>query len=389
MLGFYLTGLLGRVPMGMVGLLVVLVVAQSTGGFAVAGAASGALAVGFGVISPFRARLVDRRGARSVLLSSGLAHALSLTLLWPLARMDATPVVLVGVALLIGATLPPTGAVMRSAWSAMVPDGPRRHAAHTAESLAVQSTLLVGPVIVAAATLTVGAGWGLLCCAGLTLSTSLALGLSSRLAAALPSRSAPETGPGRAVGALRVRALLLVLPSGFWLFAAVNAVEITAAAQAVAASAAWAAGWLIAGFGVGGLIGGVAWGWRVWPGRVPVQAVAILVPFGAMLAVLAVGLPLPVVGILLFAAGATFPPVMTAQFSVLDAVMPRELLTESFGWLNAARQAGTAVAGAAAGLAVDAFGPPGGWLVGAGCAVLAIATSAILPAPESSDGVED
>jgi predicted MFS family arabinose efflux permease len=141
-------------------------------------------------------------------------------------------------------------------------------------------------------------------------------------------------------------------------------------------SAAWAAGWLIAGFAIGGIGGGVAWGWRAWPGRPSFQLVAMHAFFAVMVGLLVFELPLPAVAALMFVAGVVAPPAMTAQVSVLDAAVPRTVLTESFGWLTSARQAGSAAAAALAGAAIDALGPRGGWLVALGAAVLATAFSA-------------
>jgi len=367
-------GVLGRTPSGMIVLLIVLVLQQATGGYTVAGQVGGALAAGLAFLTPFRARLVDRRGARPVLISSGISHALSLALLWPLAELGAPSPLLIVVGLVIGATMPPTGVVMRSAWSRLLPDERRRRAAFTAESLAVQSTLLVGPLLVSALTVTVGAGAGLLCCAVLTLVSSLALGLSARLTEVM--RPGPQTAAvAHWAGALRTRAVWLSLPGGFALFAAITALEIAATGEAVEASAAWAAGWLIAGFAVGGLGGGLAWGWRAWPGRLPWQLAAMHAFFVVIVAVLALRLPLPAVAALLFVAGVMAPPAMTAQFSVLDAVVPRAVTTEAFGWLSSARQAGSAAAAAVAGAAIDALGPRGGWLVAMAAAVFATVAS--------------
>jgi MFS family permease len=365
----YLLGLLGRVPMGMIALLVVLTIEQERGGFAVAGQVAGALAIGLGVLSPVRGRLVDRRGVRSVMVSSGITHALSLAALWPLSVLDVpTPVLLLN-GLVIGMTMPPTGIVMRAAWSRMFPDDRRRRAAFSAESLSVQSTLLVGPVLVSVATLTIGVGWGLVSCAVLALPSALALGTSRTLQALMrPDENAADR---HWAGALRSPVVWLSLPAGFGLFAAITAMEITVAAQAVQASAAWVAGWLIAAFAVGGLAGGVAWGWRPWPGKLVVQLMVLQLLIGGALVVLAPGLPLPVVAAVLFLAGVLFPPAMTAQFSLLDEAVPRAVLTESFSWLNAARQAGSAAAGAVAGLTIDSAGPAAGWLVGAVAAVVA------------------
>jgi hypothetical protein len=310
------------------------------------------------------------------MLTSGVSHAISLAILWPLSALDAPSPVLLVNGLLIGATMPPTGLVLRSAWSRLFPDERRRRAAFATESLAVQSTLLIGPLLVSVVTLSVGPGWGLVYCAGLTLPSSLALGTSRMLQAAMRPN---DDAPPHWAGALQSRSLWLSLPAGFGLFAAVNAMEITAAAQAINASAAWAAGWLIGAFAVGGLVGGVAWGWRSWPGRLPAQLIVLQGFLAAMLFVLALNLPLIVVATVLLATGVVFPPAMTAQYSVLDITVPRDVLTESFGWLGAARQSGSALAGGAAGFAIDSWGLRGGWLVGGIAAVLAVATSTFLP----------
>jgi predicted MFS family arabinose efflux permease len=386
----YLLSLCSRVPMGMIALLIVLVIQRATGGFSAAGAAVGAVAVGIGAISPLRARLVDRRGVRPVMVSSGVLHATALVLLWPMAEIGSPTIVLIINGLLVGATIPPTGIVMRAAWSRMLPDERRRRAAFTAESLAIQSTLLVGPVLVSAALLTIGPGWGLACCAGLTLPSALALGLSKRLQEVL--RPVTGTQPQHWLGALRSKALLVSLPAGFGLFAAVNAMEITVTAQAVTESAAWAAGWLIAAFAIGGMLGGVAWGWRVWPGRPRTHLVLLQAVLAAAMFALAAGLPLPLTAVVLFAAGMTFPPAMTAQSSALDVAVPVDVLAESFGWMGAVRQAGTAVAGALAGTAIDGYGPPGGWIAGGAFAVFATLASIFLfpaPSPTGNGGTRE
>ncbi|UJW29935.1 hypothetical protein L3Q67_32580 [Saccharothrix sp. AJ9571] len=379
--GLFALGVLGRVPMGMIVLLLVLVLQETTGGYTLAGQVSGALALGLGVLTPLRARLVDRRGARPVLLSSGISHALALALLWPLAAAGAPVLLLVFTGLVTGATMPPTGVVLRSAWSRLLPDERRRRAAFAAESLAVQSTLLAGPLLVSALTLTVGPGAGLLCCSGLALISALALAFSRRLTQVM--RPVPDQERAHWAGALRVRAVRLSLPGGFALFAAITALEIAAAGQAVEHGAAWAAGWLIAGFAVGGIGGGLVWGWRDWPGRLSWQLAAMHAFFAVLMVVLALELPLLAVAALMFVAGVMAPPAMTAQFSVLDAVVPRAVLTESFGWLSSARQAGSAVAAAVTGVAIDALGPRGGWLVALAAAVVATVASIALRGTES------
>jgi len=58
----FAASLLARLPIGINGLAIVLLLRAETGSFAIAGAAAGALALGTGVAAPFAARLVDSGG---------------------------------------------------------------------------------------------------------------------------------------------------------------------------------------------------------------------------------------------------------------------------------------------------------------------------------------
>src|ERR1700722_1732243 len=74
-----------RLSFGMAGLSLLLLVHQGTGSFAVAGAASGAYALGT-VTAPLKARLMDRRGQRAVLPVLGTGAAVALLAMVLLAR---------------------------------------------------------------------------------------------------------------------------------------------------------------------------------------------------------------------------------------------------------------------------------------------------------------
>ncbi len=78
-----LSGLLARLPMGMIGLALLLLVRENGGSYAAAGAVSGALFVATAVGAPIAGRLVDRRGQTRVLL---LARVIFPALLFGSAR---------------------------------------------------------------------------------------------------------------------------------------------------------------------------------------------------------------------------------------------------------------------------------------------------------------
>src|SRR5947209_3456397 len=65
---FSAAGLIGRMPMAMFGLGIVLLISAETGKYGVAGAVAAAGSFGYAFVTPLIARLVDSRGQRRILL---------------------------------------------------------------------------------------------------------------------------------------------------------------------------------------------------------------------------------------------------------------------------------------------------------------------------------
>ena len=86
----FAASLLARLPMGINGLAIVLMVKAETGSFGNAGAAAGALALGTGLCAPLTARLIDARGARMLLVLAA-ACAAGLVAVIVLAHRGAPP----------------------------------------------------------------------------------------------------------------------------------------------------------------------------------------------------------------------------------------------------------------------------------------------------------
>ena len=76
--GFVITGFIGRAPMSMLGIGVILSTAI-TGSYAKAGAVAATFSIAVAVAGPLTGRLVDRFGQARVLLPLVLLHACSLT----------------------------------------------------------------------------------------------------------------------------------------------------------------------------------------------------------------------------------------------------------------------------------------------------------------------
>ena len=105
-----LSGMLARLPMGMIGLALLLLVRESGGSYAAAGLVSGGYFVATAIGAPIAGRRVDRRGQARILFARGVIFPALLAGVCALALFDA-PLALVGAAAAAaGALLPPIGA---------------------------------------------------------------------------------------------------------------------------------------------------------------------------------------------------------------------------------------------------------------------------------------
>lgn len=68
----FVLSILGRLPIGLTGLAILLLVQISTGSFARGGAAAACYVVGLAAIAPALGRVIDRYGPRRILVASGV-----------------------------------------------------------------------------------------------------------------------------------------------------------------------------------------------------------------------------------------------------------------------------------------------------------------------------
>ncbi len=123
---------------------------EETGSFGLAGRDAGALALGAGALAPFTARLVDRRGA-SMLLPIALVHAVFAFSLIAIVAAGLPAAVMVAVAALVGASYPPTGAVLRARYPRLLNhDEELVGAAYAFDSVVIEIAFVTGPLMMAA-----------------------------------------------------------------------------------------------------------------------------------------------------------------------------------------------------------------------------------------------
>src|SRR4051812_19073207 len=110
----YAASVVGRLPIGMCGLAILLLVQDARGSFATAGATTGAYVAGLAVIAPAVGRLIDRRGPRRALLVCSLLFPAWLAALIAAVLNGAAAVLVLACAVAAGASFPPITVCMRT-----------------------------------------------------------------------------------------------------------------------------------------------------------------------------------------------------------------------------------------------------------------------------------
>src|SRR3954447_20284409 len=254
-LSLFVASCVARLPMGALGLLLVLHPEELTGSYAKGGLASGAYAIALGISNPALARVVDRRGQTLVLrLGAPLAAAaiLALALLADGAPLGA----ILAAAAVAGAAQPPVGACMRALWPVLL-DGPdRRHAAYAMEGALLELVYICGPVLIVAGIGSWSTRVAMAACAGFLLAGDLTFAANriSRTWRPHPGTARDLTGALRGPG-VRVLIAVFVLCG-----LSVGAVEVAVPAALDTTGHRELTGVMLGLWGVGSMIAGLAIG---------------------------------------------------------------------------------------------------------------------------------
>jgi MFS family permease len=348
----FLTSCLAQLPMGALGLLLILHVRDVTGTYAAGGGVAAAYALALGVSNPLLARVTDRRGPRLVLLAGAPVCAAAIGVQAMVG--DATPLaVRVALAAVAGAAQPPVGALRRRLWSVLVEDPELRHRAYATEAALLEIVYLLGPLAVVGGIGAWSVTGGLAFCALAIVAGDLAF---ARLSAVRALAGRPSTGRDL-VGALRAPGVVVTLVTFFTLGVTVGAVEVGVPAALEAMGRRSATGLVLGLWGVGSMLAGVAIS-RMPPARRPELRLAALVAAWGVLHALpaAARSPLALAATLLLA-GSAIAPTFTTFNGILDHIALPGTLTEAFTWTSTGMTAGAAAGGALAGRVADAVSP--------------------------------
>lgn len=341
--------LVGRLPYTAIELLLILRVRDLGGGYAAGGIAAAGFAVGLALASPFVGRLVDKRGQRMVLLPAALGCAVPLTAI-ALLPSGVPLAVVVALAVVAGMLHPPLGGATRALWPELVPPE-RRHAIFALESVAIESTFILGPLILVGVVAGITSpSVGLLACAVLLVGGTGAF-------AALPgSRRWRPSGAARTLaGALASPALLILLGAVAFMGASFGAIEISTAAHAEEHGHAALVGPLLAAWAAGSAIGGLVVARSGAPADPARRLMTMLAATAAANALVALAPSPAFLALALVAAGACISPAFATLYAMVADVAREGTLTESYTWLMTGIAGGVALGSATAGALIDTW----------------------------------
>ena len=367
----FAASLVGRLSLGMTGLAILLLVHQSTGSYAAAGAVSAAYALAFAAGAPTRARSADRRGPVPVMLRCAVMQPVGLITLALLADRDAPAVVLAVPAIVAGWFVPPLGSVMRALWAARLPTA-SLPTAYSLESVLIEVCFVLGPGLVAGLAVWTGPASALVVSGVISMVGALGMAVSRGVRAVRPvedvlhGRAGPLTSPS-------VRALLLTV---VWIGVSLGAVEVSMPAFAERTGSRPAtAGILLAVWSAGSMIGGLVYG-ALPSTRTHYEQMRYLVAALAVASLLPLFPRGPIsMGLALLVYGSTIAPFMACNSVLLGAAAPRGTTTEAFAWSGSMLFAGSALGTATAGALIDAGGPTAGLAVTAVAGAVTLAVS--------------
>jgi MFS family permease len=350
--GAFVTSLIGRLSYGIVSLSLILTLTAGGRDYGLAGLVMALFSLTIVLVSPLRARMVDRYGPRRVLPPMAASFAAVLVAIAAIpARSGGGDVVIAVLAAVAGACAPPLGVVMRTLWSTLTSDRDVLQTAYSLDGVAEELLYVAGPVIVGVITVVATPAAGLLVSAGLVV-TGTGLFLRSPAVCRWPVPAAGSASgtagaaPGTA-GAGRALVALAFATGAIGLCLGGIGLVIVAYSQARHDPAAVA--WIEALLSVGSALGGLGYGAVAW--RIPAQRRLALLATGLAVLLIPAALSpnLLVLALLIGLAGVLVAPAYaTANVLAADLASP-QARTRAGNWVssgyNAGGSAGAALAG--------------------------------------------
>ena len=378
----FATALVARMPQGMAALSVLLLVRAATHSYAAAGVAVGASAFATAGCAPLVGRLVDDRGRGRVLLPLAAAQAVMYGLLVVAAQTGAGTAVLIALAALSGALLPPVAPVVRVLLREVFDDVNVRETAYALEAVIQEVLWITGPLVVALIVAVSSADVAVALLGAVCVSGTLLFLRSPLLRSGAAASDGDVERPARrsALASPELRALLgPVALTG----AGLGAIEVGLPSLALHAGSRPATGLLLAMWSLGSMTGGLWYGARAW--RSPLarryRVLLLLAVLCTAPLIAARSIAAGVVCSLL--AGVTIAPLFSCQYALVGRSVSAGSETEAFTWISTALIGGLAAGSALGGAVIGLGGVSAPFLVACLATTLAALLAVGLRAPSA------
>lgn len=367
-------GLLIKLGVPVFSLALLLTSVDELGSYANAGLVLTGHALALAAFAPIAGRMADRAGHRTTLavylaLHSVAYAALVIALVVPSSHLAG----MTAAAVLLGATTPPAGAVIRGAWPGLVPVD-LLPSAFAADNAANELAFILGPLLVPSLTTLMPSRIVVLTAGGAVLVGVALLLTSPAVRVDMPTPAVDRSRQTRLstlLGPLtdrQPRTLLVISTAGAFSF---GCVRIAAVAAAAATGPAASAGLLLGLFSAGSLVGTLGYGLGARMRRpLALLAVLSLLEAAALFGVRLAGPPLAL-AVALFVTGLVAGPRDALVPDLLTERTRPQHRTEIFTWLNTVMWVGYALGVMFAGQ-ITGTGEDGGPAFGAAAAVAAL-----------------
>jgi predicted MFS family arabinose efflux permease len=363
---------LGRLPIGMSGLAILLLVQSASHSFAAGGMATGCYVAGLACVAPMLGRIIDRNGPRLTLLACALLFPASMAALVFAVNAGALAPLILICAVAAGATFPPVTVCMRTYLRQRITGDAPLATAYSADSILIEVMFIAGPMLVA------------FFIAYSTPSAAVWFAAASGFAGALLFIGSLEQWrieirrERTFLGPLAQRDFVLLIAIVLCYAMAFGLTELAVAAFATEMQRPALAGVFLGLMSAGSAFGGLAYGSRSWRGPLVRQFSITLAVMGAGLLVLAGPWSVVAFGLLSIFAGIVMAPALIIQSMLVAKTAKPEHVTEAFTWSTSGLLAGIGFGMAAGGALVEWGRSPAALCVGGAAALIAAAAAAVL-----------
>jgi MFS family permease len=364
---------IGRVPIGMTGLAILLLVQMSSGSFARGGAAAGCYVAGLALLAPALGRAIDRIGPARILLVCALVFPAALVALVAAVAHGASAHALLFAAA-AGASFPPITVCVRTYFRRRLKEEALLATAYSAESVLIELIFILGPVLVALFVAYASPAMAVYFSAACALIGTLLFLRSPALREwRIEARTTSSLlGPLAEPAFPRLVILVLCFAAAF------GFLEIGITAYATERGDAALAGVLLGIMSAGSAVGGLAYGSRSWHFPLARQFAAALAVMGLGLGVLALRWSPWTFAAWCAVAGVAMAPALIIQSMLAARIARAEHATEAFTWTTSALLAGVGIGLAAGGALLEFSSARRALGAGAAAALIAAAGARLL-----------